>query len=198
MFADLKSAKSLTDLAIKYSCDKYYQHSYIDSGFYEKLFAGRDVRKFLEIGIGYEALMAPLVPKYIHGASLRMWEEYFPHADIFSCDIRSDTLVNEGRIRSVCCDQYDASSLQKMITAFWSWRRVFDDRGFDVIIDDGCHHTLAQVISFYTLWPYLNHGGVYVVEDVGYPEILAKAIGGEIHVFRKNGRWDDVLVTKEK
>jgi SAM-dependent methyltransferase len=185
--------QTLKDLAIKYSCDKYYAHSYIGSGFYESLFDSlvKPVRKFLEIGIGYEELMTPLVPKYIHGASLRMWEEYFPGADIFACDIRPDTLINEGRIHSTVCDQYDSRALRSMASEFSLY-------GFDVVLDDGCHHVLGQVISFMALWPIVRPGGIYIIEDVGYPEQLSKAIEGDVHIFRKNGRWDDVLVTKRK
>ena len=179
---------TLQELAIKYSCDKYYAHSYI--GAYESLLTGVHVRRLLEIGVGYPDLMQPLVPKYIHGASLKMWEEYFPLAEIFSCDIRQSVLINEGRISSTFCNQYDSRSLQQMADKFGG--------EFDVIIDDGCHHTLAQVISFFVLWPHLNPGGIYIIEDVGYPEVLAKAVDGETHIFRKDGRWDDVLITKRK
>ena len=180
----------LEELAIKYSCDKYYSHSYIDTGFYEQLFSPRKVRRLLEIGIGYEELMKPLVPKYIHGASLYMWEEYFDKAEIFSCDIRPGTLINKGRIHSVVCDQYDLRSMNAVAHSFGG--------NFDVIIDDGCHHTLAQVVSFMALWPHLTTGGIYIIEDVGYPDVVSKAIDGEIHIFRKDGRWDDVAVTREK
>jgi|SRR3990167_8510638 len=180
----------LKELAIKYSCDKYFAHSYIDSGFYDRLFNGRDVQRLLEIGIGYEELMSPLVPNYVHGASLKMWADYFPQAQIFACDIRQDTLINTERIHSKVCDQYDYSALTRMTVEFGG--------NFDVIIDDGCHHTLAQVISFMVLWPHLSNGGVYIIEDVGYADVLAKAVDGTAHIFRKNGRWDDVVVIKQK
>ena len=182
--------RTLEDIARYYYCDKLHSHSYIN--FYSSLLVDIKVRRLLEIGIGFPELMSPLVPKYVHGASLRMWADYLPDADIFACDIRPDTLINEGRIHSVVCDQYDTVALEGMAEQFTAGGL------FDVIIDDGCHHTLAQVISFFTLWKYLAPGGVYVVEDVGYPDVLSKATGGEVHIFRKDGRWDDVLVTKEK
>lgn len=177
---------SLAEIAEKYYCDKFYTHSYIP--FYEKILKDRKVESLLEIGIGYEEMMRPLVPKYIHGASLKMWEEYFPSAQIYSCDIKPELLVNEGRIHSVQCDQYDFTALQDLGVRFGR---------FNAIIDDGCHHPMAQIISFAALYPYLRYGGVYIIEDVGYPELVAKAIGGQIAIFRKNGRWDDVIVYKE-
>lgn len=179
---------SLKKLATKYSVDKLYNHSYIP--FYERLFANRNIKRLLEIGIGNRELMQPLVPRYVHGASLKMWRDYFPDAEIFSCDILPETIFNEDRIHSVVCNQYDARALHNMACGFGG--------NFDVIIDDGCHHTLAQVISFMALFPYLNNGGVYIIEDVGYPDVLSMAIDGNVHIFRKNGRWDDVLVTKVK
>jgi hypothetical protein len=36
---------------------------------------------------------------------------------------------------------------------------------FDIIIDDGSHITSHQILSFETLWAYLNVGGTYVIED---------------------------------
>ncbi len=137
--------------------------------------------------------MQPLVPEYIHGASLQMWAEYFPEAQIYGCDIRPDLLVNTDRIFTVACDQYDAAQLTQMAETFEG-----DSGGFEIIIDDGCHHPLAQTITFHTLWKYLEPGGVYVIEDVGYPEIIQKATGGTVHTFRKGGRWDDVVVVKKK
>lgn len=92
--------KALYDLALHYSCDKLHSHSYIP--IYEQLFAGmqahKTVKKVLEIGIGYEDLMKDFVPRYVHGASLKMWEAYFPQAQIFACDVRLDTLFHDGRV----------------------------------------------------------------------------------------------------
>lgn len=184
---------TLTELAQKYSVDKLYNHSYIP--FYEEAFAGRNVQRLLEIGIGHQDLMQPLVPEYIHGASLKMWEEYFPTAQIFSCDIRPETLINEGRIHSYLCDQYDAKALGEMLEQIFT---QFGGKEFDVIIDDGCHTTLAQVVSFMVLWRWVAPNGIYIIEDVGYPDVLSKAINGDVHIFRKNNRWDDVLVTRRK
>mgnify|MGYP000504091436 CR=1 FL=1 len=37
---------------------------------------------------------------------------------------------------------------------------------FDLIIDDGGHHTIHQQISLGFLFKYLNSGGTYIVEDL--------------------------------
>ena len=38
--------------------------------------------------------------------------------------------------------------------------------GFDIILDDGGHTANQQVTSFFTLFPFLRDGGVYIVEDL--------------------------------
>ncbi len=178
----------LTELAWMYSCDKLHAHSYIDSGFYEQLFKWVKVRRLLELGIGYQDLMAPFVPEYIHGASLKLWESYFPDAAIYACDIRPETLVNEGRIQSFVCDQSSPLALLELVrTTGGNW---------DVVIDDGSHVLSDQVVTAVTLLPHVTPGGVYVVEDCQQPEDLAKAIGGV--VVRFNKRADDILVVIRK
>jgi len=194
---------TLKSLAIKYACDKYYAHSYIP--LYEELFRGRTVKRLLEIGIGYEDLMKPFVPKYIHGASLRMWADYWPEAEIFACDIREDTLINEGRIHSMVCDQ---SSL----TSTYAMTKAFDSGHWDVIIDDGSHNTEDQYRTAATLLvePYLNKGGVYIIEDVREPDELffrflpivrrwqinPESEPLQVHLFNK--RPDDCLIVIQK
>jgi hypothetical protein len=37
---------------------------------------------------------------------------------------------------------------------------------FDLIIDDGGHTVKQQLVSFETLFPILNPGGMYVIEDL--------------------------------
>jgi hypothetical protein len=36
---------------------------------------------------------------------------------------------------------------------------------FDLIIDDGCHNTIAQQTTFGFLFPYVKNGGYYIIED---------------------------------
>ncbi len=152
----------LEELARKYGADKFYSHSYI--GLYDELFADRDIRKVLEIGIGFEDLMTPFVPFYTHGASLHMWAEYWPEAKIYACDIREDTLINDGRIHSMVCDQSDSKSVRRMLAEFGS--------DFDIVIDDGSHQLEDQVISARVIVPELKEGALYVIEDVGNPDAV--------------------------
>lgn len=175
---------NLHDLAVRYGCDKLHSHSYIP--FYEKLFAGREVKRLLEIGIGFKDLMLPFVPFYVHGASLRMWKEYFPSAHIWGCDIREDVLFQEPSIYTLQIDQGKREDLEKLVR-LGPW---------DVVIDDGSHQTEHQILTAEVLLPSVRSGGVYVVEDVQEPERVAASIPGSV-IHRFDKRPDDVLVVKE-
>ena len=182
---------TLTELAKKYSSDKFFRHSYL--GPYERLLGWRKVHRLLEIGIGYEGLMQPFLPEgiaYCHGSSLRMWSEYWPLAEIYACDIRPDALINEGNIKSWVADQ---SSEEDLL-------RVVQNCGgkLDVIIDDGSHQFEHQRISARVLLPWLNKHGVYMIEDT-YSDKgaeLAKEFGGRLVIG--NRQPDDCLCIIER
>jgi hypothetical protein len=179
---------TLTELAKKYGLDKFFNHAYMPH--YERLLGGRQVKRLLEIGIGYRDLMEPFVPFYVHGGSLKMWSEFWPEAAIFACDIREDTLVNEGNIKSVLCDQSSPSSLAELVTATGG--------DWDVVIDDGSHMFLHQIITAHLLLPHLASGGTYIIEDT-YSDKgaeLAAMFGGKLIVGTK--RPDDCLVVIQR
>lgn len=182
---------TLTELARQFSSDKLLRHSYLPV--YEELLGKRNPHRVLEIGIGYEGLMKPFLPEgveYCHGSSLKMWATYWPEAQIFACDIREDALVNEGNIRSWVADQSKPFELERLVANCGG--------KLDIIIDDGSHQFEHQQISAQTLLPWLNKGGVYVVEDT-YPdkgEVLAKEFGGQLYIGNKTP--DDCLVIVRK
>ena len=107
-------------------------------------FVGTDF-KMLEIGV-------------FMGGSLEMWRNYFgPAATIFGIDIEPKcsgyvSPPNQVRIGS----QADASFLQGV---------VGDMGGVDLVLDDGSHYAAHQRKSFEVLFPLLNDGGLYVIED---------------------------------
>lgn len=180
---------TLEELAIKYNSDKHFFHSYI-AGFYENAFAPMrgTATAVLEIGVGYRHLMEPLVPEYTHGSSLYMWRDYFPNAEIYSCDIRPETLINEGRIHSIVADQSSLDDLYKLL--------ALNNGHFDVGIDDGSHVTSHQVFTARIL---AGHCDLYVIEDVSEPDRVAEELAEwnpVIHRFPK--RNDDCLVVIRK
>lgn len=137
-------------LAALHGTDKL-AHGYIPR--YEMLFRKNRNRKFsmLEIGIGgYEGYTTG-------GESLRMWKAYFPNAQIHGLDILDKSHVKEKRITVWQGSQTDAGLLQSIHKAAG---------GFDVVIDDGSHRNDHVIRSFEILFPLLNPGGMYVIEDV--------------------------------
>lgn len=114
---------------------------------YEKYFSKfRDTPvKFLEIGIG-------------GGGSLQMWKDYFgKHAQIFGIDINKNCFYEEEQIVITIGSQEDRVFLRQFIND-WS--------SFDIILDDGGHTMSQQIISLEELYPALNNGGVYMIEDI--------------------------------
>ncbi|HLF35821.1 MAG TPA: hypothetical protein VI583_16375 [Cyclobacteriaceae bacterium] len=106
--------------------------------------------KLLEIGVGgYDN------PKK-GGKSLRMWKSFFPEAKIFSIDIHNKSGIEEERIKIFRGSQADESFIKEVIS----------HSGFlDIIIDDGSHINEHVIRTFEILFPCLNIGGVYVIED---------------------------------
>ncbi len=147
---------SLCEIAKKWGTDKVGHHEY--TRFYYELTKDRNASKVLEIGIGHPGCMWPA---YRTGASLFMWEEWFPNAQIYAFDIEPSILINRGRIRSVLCDQSNAESLRRAVSQTGG--------GFDLIVDDGSHIAEHQIVSAQVLAPYLSEYGVYVIEDVHVP-----------------------------
>jgi len=92
------------------------------------------------------------------GGSMRMWSRFFgPDARLVGVDIDPVALISAGeRYSVVLADQSDPDAMAK----------VAQEHGpFDVIIDDGGHSMDQQITSIETLFPALNEGGIYLVED---------------------------------
>jgi hypothetical protein len=115
---------------------------------YERYFSryrGTGVR-MLEIGVS-------------GGGSLDLWRKYFgPEAVIFGIDIDPGCAArvsapNQVRIGS----QADRAFLGSVAAEIGP---------LDIVLDDGSHVARHQRISFETLFPRLNDGGLYVIEDL--------------------------------
>lgn len=142
----------LSKLALKYGTDKGPNpgwHQYTDK--YHRLMAPfrEQVRSVLEIGV-------------YHGASLRMWRDYFPNAEIYGLDCAREVtpeslwlLNDEPRMHVIVGNQHDAKDVGQVI-----------DKGapFDVVIDDGSHAWSDYLFSLDYLWPHTTR--VYIIEDV--------------------------------
>lgn len=116
-----------------------------------------DVKRVLEIGIcGHRN-----IPNNRIGASLWVWHDFFPHAEIYGFDIDSRWMV-EGvpRIHTFCVDAYQPEALQKVMM-----EEIGVDQ-FDFICDDAVHDPIPQICLLNELWGFLRHGGIYAIEDV--------------------------------
>lgn len=92
--------------------------------------------------------------------SIRMWEEFFPNAEIYGIDIDPKCKKFEGDRRRVFIgDQGDKQFLNKFL----------DEVGgdLDVVIDDGSHIVQHQLDSFEVLFPAMSQHGIYAMEDTG-------------------------------
>jgi len=165
---------ALCALAEKYGCDKTPSILHHYTPLYDMLFRCRPVRRVLEIGI-------------LNGASLRMWRDYFPKAEIFGLEINPDVLFAEDRIQTCQCDASDASSLRAAAALFGGH--------FDLIIDDASHLPSDQITAAWALEPYLAAGGLHVIEDVALPATVSAGISRRHLMIRTSADlFDDCLI----
>ena len=183
---------------ISYYFEKYLSDKSVNgySEIYDEVFHSRrnENIKLLEIGIGTlnntESNMLFWKDKYydyLPGASLRAFRDYFPNGQIYGIDIQPDCLINDDRIRTYLFN----STVKSLCDAF-----LFD-KTFDFIIDDGDHHSDAQIKTFENLFPRLNSGGVYIIEDLAFPDDIRKYFTNSnyTHSFR-NPPYGLVLIFK--
>lgn len=158
----LSVASGLTDLcrlAEYHGTDKLGVYT----PFYDLLFRDRreKVFKVLEVGIGTTKAMIH-VKGYKPGASLKMWRDYFPNAEIFGLD--SDNAAIEAplgeRITAFHCDQSSEEDLETVLPHLALGGR------FDLIVDDGSHKSEDQLLTFRILSRLLDPHGLYIIEDV--------------------------------
>ena len=155
-FRGMPPVTPLCEIAYKHQTDKGEHHGYTPH-YWELLKNSREkVTRVLEVGIGYASRHHPAYWPF--GASLRMWEEFFPRAEIYGMDIAPEVLINKGRIKSFLGDQSNACSLMDTI------QKIGGD--FDLIVDDGSHMLEHQVLTAHVYLPFVRHGGFYIIEDV--------------------------------
>lgn len=144
--------EELARLATTHGTDKWNGHWYM-TAYAEHLDALRGAAfTLLEIGVGgYDD------PRK-GGASLRVWRDYFPRAQIVGLDYFEKQAHAGNRIRI-----YQGSQADPRIIA-----AIMNDHpgGFEVIIDDGSHRSEHVLASFSMLWQAVKPGGWYVIEDV--------------------------------
>lgn len=96
-----------------------------------------------------------------NGGSLEIWSKYFSKASaLIGCDINPDCArlsYDDPRIGVIVGDA-NASEVRE---------RVFQrSPQFDIIIDDGSHHSSDIIKSFALYFPRVVEGGIFIAEDL--------------------------------
>jgi 8-demethyl-8-(2-methoxy-alpha-L-rhamnosyl)tetracenomycin-C 3'-O-methyltransferase len=171
---------NLNDMANKHGTDKgdgmYDRHDYATT--YDQLITkiirtvSENHVRMLEIGV-----WDPRNP----GASVRMWRDFLPLAEIHGVDVAPGCLCLEkecgARIHLV--NQGDIEAMNKL---------ALEVGALDFVVDDGSHIAGHQEVSFRALWPSIKPGGFYAIEDLqasqaaprGVLVSLAESLGARI------------------
>ena len=159
----------LCEIAYRERTDKCPQirHSYTPV-YYRLFFPIREsVKKVLEIGIGCQETMID-TPNYKTGASLRMWREFFPNAEIHGADILPETMFEDDRIKTHLCDATDPEQVAKLIGEIGS--------DIDLVIDDGSHWRRDQINAAKNLMHLLHRKVYYFIEDIEHQRLLLREL----------------------
>jgi cephalosporin hydroxylase len=108
-------------------------------------FRGKDI-VLLEIGT-------------LHGGSLQMWKHYFgDKAKIYGIDINPNCKeVEEENVTILTGSQSDRKFLQRVKNEI---------PPIDILIDDGGHTMLQQIVTFEELFDHIKPEGIYLCEDM--------------------------------
>lgn len=133
---------SLQEIGLKTHTDKAFDHYFCT--FYEKNL-NKNISKLWEIGI-------------LNGASLQMWSEYYPNAEITGFDIEDKhSLKLNNNVSVKLLDQGNKEQLKKLAN---------ENKNIDIIVDDGSHIIDHQIMTFEILFNSLKSGGQYIIEDL--------------------------------
>ena len=93
-----------------------------------------------------------------HGASVKMWSEYFLNATIVGLDINEDCKKYESDRVKIRIG--DASRIDFLFSVIQEFGQP------SVAIDDGSHRWDHQISALHSLFPLLKPGGIFVMEDL--------------------------------
>ncbi len=148
----------LCEVAFKYRVDKCEKIKHPFTPFYYDLLNSqrRSIRKVVQIGVEMKRKGSHSDNQI--GASLRLWQEFFPGAQIFGAAADPLVMFREGKIKTVLCDQSKKEDLLSLLE--------MTGTDIDLFIDDGTHTTEDQVQTCLTVMPHLQKDALYIIEDV--------------------------------
>lgn len=151
----------LTNIGNSTGTDKATYHNF--TPVYERfLFDKKDTMKqIIEIGV-------------YHGASIKMWDIYFPTCKILGLDINSK-FFNEhtfsDKVSLSVCNATNEDEFTNVLSEY-----SIQPRTVDVIIDDASHIVSHQLKTIAIAWKYVKPGGLYIIEDMhtSIPELIGR------------------------
>jgi demethylmacrocin O-methyltransferase len=138
-------ADLLTKLCSQYKCDKSDRNHKYTPLYHTRLNEHRH-EKFHMLEFGYGV-----------GKSVKMWLDYFTSANLVSVDIRDVPDFKHPRFEYVQSDQIDIQTMSRVIVNYHE---------FFLIIDDASHVPEDQQFTLGYMFPFVESGGWYVIEDL--------------------------------
>ena len=88
---------------------------------------------------------------------------YFKNSKIYGADINPDMFrYKSNRIENLYVNSSSVLSIKNEI--------IHRNIKFDIIIEDASHMLKDQIISLFMLFPLVNSGGYFIVEELDFPE----------------------------
>jgi len=190
----------LCKIAYKYKTDKCPKVKHLYTPIYHELFKDKrdSIKKVVEVGIGSLVTMAHVKKRtgydYIVGASLMMWRDYFPNAQVYGADWDKDTTVTgEERIKTILVDETKEEDLARLS------KEVGED--VDIFVDDGEHSHHVQIGLAKYMLPRLKKDVVYIIEDVFSVNRIKRGLPGYEFIVPKidsNAMRENIVIVKNK
>ena len=98
-----------------------------------------------------------------YGNAAQLFTSILMRAYIYSGDIYPDLFkYKSNRIKNFYVDSSSRNSLSKNLLS--------KKNNFDIIIEDASHMLKDQILSLFMLFPLLKSGGLFIVEELDFPE----------------------------
>jgi hypothetical protein len=194
----MENKPTLDDLANLYSTDKgtkYPNHSVHGyAPIYDQYLTPlRDKSlRMLEVGICMEGSQG--------GHSVRMWNDYFENASIYTFDIvdmsQHPSIIENDNVFFYQGNQSKREDFSEMY-------KTFGNKKFDFILEDGSHVHEHQIISLGHLFKYVKSKGYYILEDMSIPGHAVCCIRNDetynvIKNFQETGKINSPYLTQEE